>query len=285
MTVSNSVMVMNRKTMSIVGVAAVIFAVFIVFASGCVSQGEEAETITLAVSTTVLPIAQTIAEIYMDEHATADIQISGGGSGVGVTAAKEGTANIGMLSRELKDSEKEGSNLKEFVIAKDGIAMIAYPSNMVSDLTLAQIKDIYQGKITNWKELGGADMKIVLIGRDSASGTRSFFTEYVLDKEDAASTMQEYSSNGAVQQAVAQTPGAIGYVSLEFVDDSVKAFTLSGIAPTVENVINNTYGLNRPLLMITNGEPTGLAKKFLDFILSDEGQNIIAENGFVPVNV
>ncbi len=221
----------------------------------------------------------------MDEQATADIQISGGGSGVGVTAVKEGTADIGMLSRELKDSEKEGGDLKEFVIAKDGIALIAYPSNTVSDLILAQIKDIYQGKITNWKELGGADMKIVLIGRDSASGTRSFFTEYVLDNEEAASTMQEYSSNGAVQQAVAQTPGAIGYVSLEFVDDSVKAFTLSSIAPTVDNVINNTYGLNRPLLMITNGEPTGLAKKFLDFILSDEGQDIIAENGFVPVNV
>ena len=277
-------MVMKRKTMSIVGAAAILFAVFLVFASGCVSQGEEPETLTLAGSTTVLPVAQTVAEIYMDEHATADIQVSGGGSSVGVTAVKEGTADIGMLSRELKASEKEGSNLEEFVIAKDGIALIAYPSNPVSDLTLAQIKDIYQGKITNWKELGGDDMKIVLIGRDSASGTREFFTEFVLKKEDAASTMQEYSSNGAVKQAVAQTPGAIGYVSLEFVDNSVKAFTLSGIAPTVENVINGSYSINRPLLMITNGEPTGLAKKFLDFILSDEGQKIIAENGFVPVN-
>lgn len=277
-------MVMKRKTMSIVGAAAVLFAVFLVFASGCVSQGEEPETLTLAGSTTVLPVAQTVAEIYMDEHATADIQVSGGGSSVGVTAVKEGTADIGMLSRELKASEKEGSNLDEFVIAKDGIALIAYPSNPVSDLTLAQIKDIYQGKITNWKELGGDDMKIVLIGRDSASGTREFFTEFVLKKEDAASTMQEYSSNGAVKQAVAQTPGAIGYVSLEFVDNSVKAFTLSGIAPTVENVINGSYSINRPLLMVTNGEPTGLAKKFLDFILSDEGQKIIAENGFVPVN-
>ena len=277
-------MVMKRKTMSIVGAAALLFAVFLVFASGCVSQGEEPQTLALAGSTTVLPVAQTVAEIYMDEHANADIQVSGGGSSVGVTAVKEGTADIGMLSRELKASEKEGSNLDEFVIAKDGIALIAYPSNPVSDLTLEQIKDMYQGKITNWKELGGADMKIVLIGRDSASGTREFFTEFVLKKEDAARTMQEYSSNGAVKQAVAQTPGAIGYVSLEFVDNSVKAFTLSGIAPTVENVINGSYSINRPLLMITNGEPTGLAKKYLDFILSDDGQKIIAENGFVPVN-
>ncbi len=261
------------------------FAVFLVFASGCVSQGGEPETITLAGSTIVLPVAQTVAEIYMDEHATADIQISGGGSGVGVTAAKEGTADIGMLSRELKSSEKEGSDLEEYVIGRDGIALIAYPSNSVSDLTPAQIKDIYQGKITNWKEVGGEDLEIVLIGRDSASGTREFFTEFVLNKEDAAKTMQEYSSNGAVQKAVAQTPGAIGYVSLEYVDGTVKAFSVSGVKATVENVINGSYTINRPLLMITNGEPTGLAKKFLAFILSDEGQQIIAENGFVPVTV
>lgn len=278
-------MVMKRKTMSIVGAAAILFAVFLVFASGCVSQGEEPETITLAGSTTVLPVAQTVAEIYMDEHPSADIQISGGGSGVGVTAAKEGTADIGMLSRELKSSEREGSDLREFVIGRDGIAIIAYPTNPVSDLTLAQIKDIYQGKITNWKEVGGEDLAIVLIGRDSASGTREFFTEFVLKKEDAAKSMQEYSSNGAVQKAVAQTPGAIGYVSLEYVDETVKAFSVSGVKATVENVINGSYTINRPLLMITNGEPTGLAKKFLEFILSSEGQQIIAENGFVPVIV
>ncbi len=190
-----------------------------------------------------------------------------------------------MLSRELKSSEKEGSDLKEYVIGRDGIALIAYPSNSVSDLTPAQIKDIYQGKITNWKEVGGEDLEIVLIGRDSASGTREFFTEFVLNKEDAAKTMQEYSSNGAVQKAVAQTPGAIGYVSLEYVDGTVKAFSVSGVKATVENVINGSYTINRPLLMITNGEPTELAKKFLAFILSDEGQQIIAENGFVPVTV
>ncbi|MDD4423149.1 MAG: phosphate ABC transporter substrate-binding protein [Methanocorpusculum parvum] len=278
-------MVMKRKTMSIVGAAALLFAVFLVFASGCVSQGEEPETITLAGSTTVLPVAQIVADVYMDEHTTADIQISGGGSGVGVTAAKEGTADIGMLSRDLKSSEKEGSSLKEYVIGRDGIAVIAHPSNTVSDLTTAQIKDIYQGKITNWKEVGGKDLSIVLIGRDSASGTREFFTEFVLKKEDAAKTMQEYSSNGAVQKAVAQTPGAIGYVSLEYVDPTVKAFSISGVQATVDNVINGSYTINRPLLMITNGEPDGLAKKFLSFILSPEGQKIIADNGFVPVTV
>ena len=276
-------MVMKSKTLKTVGVTTAILVVLLVFASGCISSGEEPETITMSGSTTVLPVAQTVAEIYMDEHSSADIQISGGGSGVGVTAAKEGTADIGMLSRALKDSEKTGSNLSEYIIGRDGIALIAYPANPVSDLTLEQIKDIYQGKITNWKEVGGADMEIVLIGRDSASGTREFFTEYVLNKEDAAKTMQEYSSNGAVQTAVSQTPGAIGYVSLEYVDESVKAFSIAGVKATVENVINGTYKINRPLLLITNGEPTGLAKAFIEYILSDAGQQLIADNGFVPV--
>ena len=274
---------MNRKTFKIAGVTAALLVVLLVFASGCVSSGEEPETVTISGSTTVLPVAQTVAEIYMDEHANADIQISGGGSGVGVTAAKEGTADIGMLSRALKDSEKTGSSLSEFVIGRDGIALIAYPSNPVSDLSLDQIKDIYLGNITNWKEVGGSDMEIVLIGRDSASGTREFFTEYVLDNEDSAKTMQEYSSNGAVKTAVSQTPGAIGYVSIEYIDDSVKAFTISGVEATFENVISGVYEINRPLLLITNGEPEGLAKDFIEYILSDAGQKIIAENGFVPV--
>ncbi len=274
---------MNRKTFKIVGVTAALLVVLLVFASGCVSSGEEPETITISGSTTVLPVVQTVAEIYMDEHANADIQISGGGSGVGVTAAKEGTADIGMLSRALKDSEKTGSSLSEFVIGRDGIALIAHPSNPVSDLSPDQIKDIYLGKITNWKEVGGSDMEIVLIGRDSASGTREFFTEYVLNKEDAAKTMQEYNSNGAVKTAVSQTPGAIGYVSIEYIDDSVKAFTISGVEATVENVISGVYKINRPLLLITNGEPEGLAKDFIEYILSAAGQKIIAENGFVPV--
>ena len=271
----------TRKNHILGGFALVILLLTAVFGAGCIST-EDTETISIAGSTTVLPVAQAAAEEYMNQHSNADIQVSGGGSGVGATSVIGGTADIGMLSRDLKASEKESNTLKEFVVGKDGIALVGHPSNTVSDLSLEQVKAIYQGEITNWKEVGGADLKIVLIGRDSSSGTREFFTEFVLDKEDAAKDMQELNSNGAVAQAVSITPGAIGYVSLEYVDDSLKAFSIGGVAPTVENVISGVYEINRPLLMVTNGEPEGLAADYLAFILSEEGQQILKDSGFIP---
>lgn len=273
---------MTKKTYQILqGAALLALLLAVVFGAGCIST-EETETISIAGSTTVLPVAQAAAEEYMNQHSNADIQISGGGSGVGAASAVSGTVDIGMLSRDLKASEKEGADLREFVVGKDGIALVGHPSNTVSDLSLEQVKAIYQGEISNWKEVGGADMQIVLIGRDSSSGTREFFTEFVLKKEDAAKEMQELNSNGAVAQAVSQTPGAIGYVSLEYVDDSLKAFSIGGVAATVENVVSGVYEINRPLLMVTNGEPEGLAADYLAFLLSAEGQQILADNGFIP---
>ena len=271
----------TRKNHILGGFALVILLLTAVFGAGCIST-EDTETISIAGSTTVLPVAQAAAEEYMNQHSNADIQVSGGGSGVGATSVIGGTSDIGMLSRDLKASEKEGNTLKEFIVGKDGIALVGHPSNTVSDLSLEQVKAIYQGDITNWKEVGGADLEIVLIGRDSSSGTREFFTEFVLDKEDAAKEMQELNSNGAVAQAVSITPGAIGYVSLEYVDDSLKAFSIGGVAPTVDNVISGIYEINRPLLMITNGEPEGLAADYLAFILSEEGQQILKDSGFIP---
>ena len=271
----------TRKNHILGGFALVILLLTAVFGAGCIST-EDTETISIAGSTTVLPVAQAAAEEYMNQHSNADIQVSGGGSGVGATSVIGGTADIGMLSRDLKASEKEGNTLKEFVVGKDGIALVGHPSNTVSDLSLEQVKAIYQGTITNWKDVGGADSEIVLIGRDSSSGTREFFTEFVLDKEDAAKEMQELNSNGAVAQAVSITPGAIGYVSLEYVDDSLKAFSIGGVAPTVDNVISGIYEINRPLLMITSGEPEGLAADYLAFILSEEGQQILKDSGFIP---
>ena len=271
----------TRKNHILGGFALVILLLTAVFGAGCIST-EDTETISIAGSTTVLPVAQAAAEEYMNQHSNADIQVSGGGSGVGATSVIGGTSDIGMLSRDLKASEKDGNTLKEFVVGKDGIALVGHPSNTVSDLSLEQVKAIYQGEITNWKEVGGADLKIVLIGRDSSSGTREFFTEFVLDKEDAAKNMQELNSNGAVAQAVSITPGAIGYVSLEYVDDSLKAFSIGGVAPTVDNVISGIYEINRPLLMVTNGEPEGLAADYLAFILSEEGQQILKDSGFIP---
>jgi phosphate transport system substrate-binding protein len=258
-------------------------------APGASTAAAGIQSLTVTGSTTVLPIAQSAAEAYMDAHSNADIRISGGGSGVGVQAIGEGTADIGMSSRELTaDEMSKYPNLVVTPIAGDGIAIIVNPSNTVNSLTPAQVKDIYQGNITNWKEVGGPDKAIVLIGRDSASGTRTFFTESVLNKENAAPTMLEQNSNGGVLQSVAQTPGAIGYISIGYLDNTVKGLDLlvngNPVTPTIANVKNGQYPISRPLLMLTQGAPQGLAKSYIDFILSPDGQKIVVDQGYVNLN-
>ncbi|MEN6379329.1 MAG: phosphate ABC transporter substrate-binding protein [Methanofastidiosum sp.] len=253
------------------------------------TQASVSGKITVTGSTTVLPIAQLAAESYMSKNSSADIKVSGGGSGVGVQAAGEGTADIGMSSREVKDSEfQKYPDMKVTVVAGDGIALIVNPSNTVSSLTLAQVKDIYSGKITNWSQVGGTSGGIVVVGRDAASGTREFFWEYVMGKGDFAKGMLEKNSNGAVKQTIVQTPGAIGYVGLGYIDADVKALRIkldngTQVAASVSNVINGSYPISRSLYFLTKGEPKGLSKAFTDFILSDEGQKIVEEEGFVPL--
>ena len=269
-------------TMGIVGI------VIVAAVLGGWFKGRDIQTITVTGSTTVLPIAQKAAEAYMDEHENVDIRISGGGSSVGIQAVGEGTADIGMASRDLKDVEKTNyPNLKGTVIARDGIALIVHPSNSVKTLTLEKIRGIYNGTYTNWKDVGGGDEEIVVINRDSASGTREFFWEYVMHKEDFVSIALEKNSNGAVKQTIAQTPGAIGYVGLGHIDPSVNAIKIyengEHIEPTAANVLNEKYPLARSLNFFTNDEPKGLAKEFIDFILSTDGQKIVEEEGFVPV--
>ena len=266
----------------IVGII-VIMAVF-----GGWFKGGNTETIDVIGSTTVLPIAQKAAEIYMDKHDNVDIRVSGGGSSVGIQAVGEGTADIGMASRDLKDEEKSRyPDLKQFIIAKDGIALIVHPDNPVDALTVEQIRGIYNGTYTNWKDVGGPDKEIVVINRDSASGTREFFWKHVMQKDDFVEGALEKNSNGAIKQTVSQTPGAIGYIGLGYMDSSVKAIKINEngglIEPTVANVLNGNYPIARSLNMFTNGEPKGLTKKFIDFILSKEGQKIIEEEGFVPI--
>ncbi len=250
--------------------------------------GAAVQTLAVTGSTTVLPIAQAAGEAYMNSHAAADIQVSGGGSSVGVQAVGEGTTDIGMSSRDLKSEEKTRyPDLVTTVIGNDGVAMIVHPSNTVSTLTLEQVRGIYLGNYTNWKELGGPDSTIVVIGRDSASGTREFFTESVMKKANTLPGMLEKNSNGAVKQTVSQTPGAIGYVGLGYITGDVKALGLdvNGVVtePTVQNVIDGKYPVSRPLLMLTKGEPQGLAKDYIDFILSKEGQAIVKDEGYVPL--
>ena len=245
------------------------------------------ESLTISGSTTVLPVAANAAEAFMDMHPNADIQVSAGGSSVGVLAVGEGTADIGMASRDLKEVEiQKYQDLVPHEIARDGIALIVHPSNLLSSLTIGQIKAIYRGNVTNWKDIGGEDAEIVVIGRDSASGTREFFHEYVMNKEDFVQTQLEKNSNGAVKSTVAQTPGSIGYVGIGYIDQSVKSISIdngtSTIDPTVENVLSGEYPISRSLYMITRGEPTGLAADFLLFIMSSDGQKMVSDEGFVP---
>ncbi|HIJ06033.1 MAG: Phosphate ABC transporter substrate-binding protein, PhoT family [Methanomicrobiales archaeon 53_19] len=269
---------------------AVVLLLAAALVSGCVGSDPSVEQRSISVtgSTTVLPIAQIAADTYMDKHPNDEILVSGGGSSVGVKAVGEGTADIGMASRDLKSSEMEQyPGLVEHVVAVDGIALIVNPENSISSLTLDQIKAIYKGEITNWKDVGGSDRQIVVVGRDSASGTREFFYEAVMQKEEFVRTQQELNSNGAVKQTVAQTPDAIGYVGLGYIDTSVKAVNINMdgvlVEPTIDNVENKAYPIARSLHMYTKGPETGLAKDFLEFLMSAEGQQIVSNEGFVPI--
>ena len=287
-------MVLKKRQTGCITLALAGILVLALVATGCVgneptsSSSQERTSIKVTGSTTVLPIAQLTAEAYMGTHPNTDIQVTGGGSSVGVQAAGEKTADIGMSSRDVKSDElKKYPNLVITTIGIDGVALIVNPSNTITSLTTTQIKDIYAGNYTNWKQVGGPDQAIVVVGRDSASGTREFFSEKVMNKGDFTSTQLEKNSNGAVQQTIAQTPGAIGYVGLGFIDNTVKAVKVDTngalVEPTIANILSGAYPLSRSLYMITNGQPTALAKTYLDYILSPEGQSILAEEGFVPV--
>jgi len=258
-----------------------------------VSTGQK-QTIKISGSTTVLPIVQKAADQYMEAHPGADIQVSGGGSGVGIQAIGSKTVDIGMSSREVtKDEMKKYPGFVVTSVAQDGIAVVVNPVNEIQYITLDQIKGIYLGTITKWTQITGANVpntnnQIVIIGRDSASGTRSYFDETLLLKATPTRTMLEKNSNGAVLQTVAQTPGSIGYVSIGFVSKDIKALPIwynaqKFVAPTIDNVKTKTYPISRDLYVITNGKPTGLTDDFIKYILSPEGQKIVADEGYVTV--
>ncbi|MCX8082486.1 MAG: phosphate ABC transporter substrate-binding protein [bacterium] len=248
-----------------------------------------AEEIIMAGSTTVLPIAQKAAEVYMSKNPQIKITVRGGGSGVGIASLIDKTCDIANSSRPIKDKEIQtaagkGVKPKANVIALDGIAIVIHPSNPVSQLSGEQVKDIYTGKINNWSQVGGPNLKIVVVSRDSASGTYEAFNELALKGEKVRPDALMQASNQAVATTVAQTPGAIGYVGMGYITSSVKDIAIDGIIPSKSTILSRKYKYARPLFMYTDGEPKGEVKKFLDFLLSKEGQKLVEEVGFVGLH-
>ena len=241
--------------------------------------------ISMAGSTSMEKLANAAAESFMAKYPGVMVTAEFTGSSAGVEAVTAGSVDIGNSSRALKDSEKEAGAV-ENIVAIDGIAVVVDPANTVADLTKQQLTDIYTGKVKNWSEVGGQDGVIIVVGREAGSGTRGAFEE-LLEIEDACAYANELDSTGAVMAKVASTPGAIGYVSLDVIDDSVIAVALEGVAPTVENIKAGDYFLSRPFVMATMGEVSeqnATVQAFFEYLKSEEGKEVIEAVGLVTVD-
>jgi phosphate transport system substrate-binding protein len=263
-------------------------AALLIFNLSQTAFSKSANKITAEGSTTVLPLAQKAAETLMERDSEIDISVRGGGSGVGINALLQGRCDIALSSRPIKESELQAAAGKKitpkvYVVAMDAIAVIVNNNNKIDGLTREQIKNIFTGKITNWKEIGGGDKKITAVSRDSASGTFETFNELALGGEKVSKNAYMQSSNQGVAALVANTDGAIGYVGLGYITNKVKAVKIDEISPSIKTVLNGEYIYKRALLMYSNGEAKGTAKKYIDFIISDNGQKIVEELGFVPL--
>jgi phosphate transport system substrate-binding protein len=261
-----------------IGLLVILIIIIAVFTFG---TGSNYEKIEIAGSTSVQPVAEKLAEKYMEEHPNVRVDVMGGGSGLGIRSVSQGIIDIGTSSKELKPDEKQGLN--EYTIGKEGIVVAVNLENPVSNLTKSQLKDIFSGNITNWKEVGGPDAKINLVIREEGSGTRSAFESMVMNKTEVKSDAVVQTSTESIKVAVKQDPNAIGYISLAHMTSDVKAITLDGVAPSIETVKDGSYKLQTPFLFITKGEPEGQVKEFIDWCLSPEGQEIVTDEKIVPV--
>lgn len=246
------------------------------------------QTIVIKGSTTVLPVTQAAAEAYMKLHPGMNISLSGGGSGEGIKALIDRSTDIATSSRDIKKEElklarSRGANPVAHRVAIDAIVPIVHPTNPVKNLTAEQLSLIYQGKITNWREVGGKDLKIVVISRDSSSGTYETWGEKILHGARVTPRAQLQASNGAIVQAVSKNRYAMGYIGIGYLNKRVKALTVNGIQASAETVLSGAYPIARPLFMFTNGRPSGEVDGFIKFLLGDQGQKIVKREGFVPV--
>jgi len=240
-------------------------------------------TLRIAGGTAHIPVMKEAAKRIMTFNGDIQIIIAGGGSGVGIKQVGEGLVDIGNSGRKPTDEEINKYQLKMFKWAIDGVGVVVNPGNKVKALSKAQLIDIFSGKINNWKSIGGVDKAINIYTRDKASGTRAVFWKKALDKGKITAKANFVVSNGAMKSAISSDPYAIGYVSVGYIDESVAPVALGGVVPTLKNVKQGKYQIARGLYSNTKGEPSGLTKKFIDFIFSPEGQKIASEKGFIPV--
>lgn len=272
---------MNRKPFIFLAIATLFF--------NSVAQAQRIKG-----SDTLLPLTQELAEEYLAEHPEAEIIVTGGGSGVGIAALMENTTDIAMASRSIKFGEKmkfaeEGLKATEVTVAYDALAVVVHPSNPVARLTREQLEAIFRGKITNWKEVGGEDRKIVVYSRETSSGTYEFFKESVLENKNYMSSILSMPATGAIIQSVRQTKGAIGYIGLAYLNRYVKALAVSydGGAhyaePSVENAINGSYPIVRPLYYYYDSGKEAEVSPFISYVISPKGQESVLEQGFVPI--
>lgn len=269
----------------IIRVLVLSFMCLMLLGHGAVFAGE---TIVIKGSTTVLPVAQAAAETYMKGHPNVNISLSGGGSGNGIKALIDNSTDIANASRFIKGNELKLATEKGIYpvphrVAIDAIVPIVHSENPVNDLTIEQMSLIYQGKIKNWKEVGGKDKQIVVVSRDTSSGTYEVWEEKVLHKARVTPRAQLQASNGAVVQVIFKNKYAIGYIGLGYMNKSVKAVDVNGIKATVQTALSGTYPIARPLFMFTNGWPKGKVSDFINFVVSPKGQEIVKKEGFVPL--
>lgn len=238
------------------------------------------QVLTIAGSTSVQPFAEKLAEIYMELHPEIIINVQGGGSTAGIKACREGAAQIGMSSRSL---HKDEADLTQVVIAKDGIAIIVHPSNPVNNMNLDQLRGIFSGTLRSWSRLSWVDKEIHFVNREEGSGTRDAFENLVMNKTEISDEALVQDSNGSVREIVANDPQAIGYISFGIVNHQVRALAIQSVPPTLETIKNNRYTLTRPFIFVLPPQPSPLAERFLGFVLSKEGQEILEKEGLVGV--
>ena len=277
---------MKRKKIKLLAGAMIIAMIGAVF-TGCGNNSTSNDgtvTITVSGSTSVGPLMEKIAEKYEEENSNISIEINQTGSSAGIKDAMDGISQIGMSSRNLKD--EEAAKVKATVLAYDGVAVITNTANSVKELTIGQIRDIFTGKITNWSEVGGSNAPIVVVSREAGSGTRTAFEEGVeYSEEELVKDAIISKGNGDVKTTVSTNENAIGFVSFEYVDDAISSINVNGIEPTAANVKAGSYALSRPFLAVTNEQYiTEDSQKLIDYITSEEGQQIVEDNKLITID-